>query len=517
MVNKKMYGRVQNLKKKGYGTFQIAKRLKLDPATVRKYYHMGPCEYTRYLQKTKQRKKAFGAYREVILDIYKANHFQHLNMAGVYDYLEEKFSILPGSEKSFRNYIHYLEEKGELRYKPLPRQYTKVPELPFGKQMQLDFGVYKKAGQPPLYIFAVILSASRYKYAALQKTAFTTEEVINHLLDCFDYFEGVPEEIVIDQDSLLVVDENHGEVIYTKKFKVFLEEMGLRVYVCRKADPESKGKIENLIKYIKYNFLQPRTFTTIEEAQESLRGWLHRRANGKISQATGQVPLIAIEEERHYLRPVKNSIYRKDSFLGRDPRAVSDKGFIMVDSNEYSVPQEYRGQEVEIFKTDTELYVFAPRGGQEIARHVLIFETGKRTRDKKHFRNNSKTVEQLKQEVLGLFNVDKWKEFTRRNHTANPRYVRDQCLLAQKYFGGEIEQGVLEMAIDYCLDNKTYSMTALRDTYAYQLREFKADQETVFTAITGAFRVLDYTGPTVSNRPVQDYQNLIFERNGCRE
>lgn len=189
----------------------------------------------------------------------------------------------------------------------------------------------------------------------------------------------------------------------------------------------------------------------------------------------------------------------------------------MLDSNEYSVPQEYRGQEVEIFKTDTELYVFAPRGGQEIARHELSFETGKRTRDKKHFRNNSKTVEQLKQEVLGLFNFDKWKEFTRRNHTANPRYVRDQCLLAQKYFGGEIEQGFLEMAIDYCLDNKTYSITALRDTYAYQLREFKADQETVFTAITGAFRVLDYTGPTVSKRPVQDYQHLIFEGPGGRE
>ena len=296
MVNKKMYQRIQKLKKKGYGKFQIAKQLKLDPATARKYYHMNPDQYSEYLLKIQERQKLFEVYEEEILKVYTKNDNQRLNMAAVYDYLEERFVQLPSSEKSLRNFIHHLEKTGKLQYQSKPREYQKVPELPFGKQMQLDFGVYKRKNQPTLHIFGAVLSASRFKYVALQGTPFTTLDVILNLLDCFDYFGGIPEEMVIDQDSLLVVNENYGDIIYIKKFSIFLEEMDLKMYVCRKADPESKGKIENLIKYVKYNFLQVRTFSDIHSAKESLVKWLYRRANGKISQATQKVPLLAIED-----------------------------------------------------------------------------------------------------------------------------------------------------------------------------------------------------------------------------
>jgi len=93
----------------------------------------------------------------------------------------------------------------------------------------------------------------------------------------------VPEEIVIDQDNLMVVSENAGDIIYTDDFKYFIEEQKIRVYVCRKADPETKGKIENLIKYVKRNLLSIRDFKSVDEANESGFTWLKRRANGKIS------------------------------------------------------------------------------------------------------------------------------------------------------------------------------------------------------------------------------------------
>ncbi len=116
----------------------------------------------------------------------------------------------------------------------------------------------------------------------------------------------------------MVVNENYGDIIYTKKFGMFITEMDMKMYVCRKADPESKGKIKNVIKYVKYNFLQVRDFNNLEQAQDSLRKWLIRRANGKISQATKKVPSLAICEERLYLRPVRNSIFRKDTRITRE-------------------------------------------------------------------------------------------------------------------------------------------------------------------------------------------------------
>ncbi len=50
----------------------------------------------------------------------------------------------------------------------------------------------------------------------------STKEVISHLLNSFDYFKGVPEEIVIDQDNLMVMSENAGDIIYTDDFKYFI-------------------------------------------------------------------------------------------------------------------------------------------------------------------------------------------------------------------------------------------------------------------------------------------------------
>ena len=48
MVKKKMYKRIQELKKKGYGKLEIGRKLRLDPATVRKYYNMSGDEYREY-------------------------------------------------------------------------------------------------------------------------------------------------------------------------------------------------------------------------------------------------------------------------------------------------------------------------------------------------------------------------------------------------------------------------------------------------------------------------------------
>ena len=68
---------------------------------------------------------------------------------------------------------------------------------------------------------------------------------------------------MIDQDKLMVVSENAGDIIYTKDFKYFLQETGLEMYVCRKADPETKGKVENLVGYVKGNHLSVRSFLVV--------------------------------------------------------------------------------------------------------------------------------------------------------------------------------------------------------------------------------------------------------------
>jgi len=68
-------------------------------------------------------------------------------MSSVYDYLEERYGKLPGDEKTLHNYIGYLIQTEKLTLNEKIRTYTKVPELPFGYQMQLDFGRVKGIGK----------------------------------------------------------------------------------------------------------------------------------------------------------------------------------------------------------------------------------------------------------------------------------------------------------------------------------------------------------------------------------
>ena len=80
----------------------------------------------------------------------------------------------------------------------------------------------------------------------------------------FAFYGSLPEEIVYDQDHLLLTSENHGDLILTHEFAKYVEERAFRIHMCRKADPESKGKIENVVKYIKHNFARHRSFTNID-------------------------------------------------------------------------------------------------------------------------------------------------------------------------------------------------------------------------------------------------------------
>jgi hypothetical protein len=432
-------------------------------------------------------------------------------MSSVYDYLEERYGKLPGNEKTLRNFISYLIQTDKLTLNKNIRTYRKVPELPFGRQMQLDFGQYTCKNGLKLFIFAAVLSASRYKYVIFQDHPFKTKEVIDHMLNCFDYYGGAPKELVIDQDSLMVVSENAGDIIYTDDFKFFIEEQDIRMYVCRKSDPESKGKIENVIKYVKYNFFNTRDFLNIDEANKSVFKWLNRRANGKISQATKQIPAILIENEREHLRAVRNSIFRKGSLIGREERLVNEKDCISVSACGYQLPAKYRNKTVEVYITKHKLFIFDLYTGEEIVAYDLSPIPGKKISKREFKRETGKTAKELKEQVSGMFEGKNWKKFTAWNFKAFPRYVRDQCLEAKRYFfDKDIDIVILDQALEYCLENNTPSFANLNDTYAYFKREHEREDLEILTLST------DYQGGheplKVTARDLSVYKEIISSR-----
>ena len=478
MVNVKMYRQIQNLKRQGKSPTEICKELKINLKTASKYYQMSESAYRLYHEGHVYRDKILEVYEKDILQVYEENEFKKLNMSAVYDYLEERYGSLPCNEKTLRNYINYLIFTSKLKLDDKLRIYSKVPDLPLGKQMQLDFGQYQFENGFKLYIFAAVLSASRYKYIIFQDHPFKTKEVILHLLDCFDYFGGIPLEMVIDQDKLMVVSENSGDIIFTRYFKYFIEELDIDMYVCRKADPESKGKIENVVKYVKINFLSIRNFNNLEEANRSVLKWLNRRANGKISQATRQIPAVLIENERGKLRPVLNSIFRKESMIGRDDRSVNEKGCISINACGYQLPMRYRNKKVEVYITKEKVFIFDPYSGAEVISYDLSLIPGKLISKRELKREKEKTVKELKTHVIAMYSEKKWKRFVENNFKLFSRFVRDQCIEAKRYFQkNEIDRLVLNNSLEYCLENNTLSFSNLNDTYNYFALEAEESKE----------------------------------------
>ena len=516
MVKMRMYQEIKRLQKLGFGKNKISRELGIDKKTVRKYWSMDDTEYSSYVNQHYYRSKEYDALQEVILELYDKNDNIKLPVSAVYDYLEESLGLLPANENSLRNYICYLEEIGQLNLTKKQRYYTKVEDMPYGKQLQIDFGEKKNPAGGKYYIFAAVLSASRFKYASLQDHPFTARDLIGHLLDCFDYIHGIPKELVIDQDSIMVVDENKGDILYTKIFGDFIKEMDIGMFVCRKADPESKGKIENFVKYIKYNFFSFREFRSIAEAQESLMKWLVRRANGKISQATKKIPLIEIEEERKHLKQLINSIHRKDQCSMREERTANDKSRVAMGACLYDLPSKYRNKPVEIYKTESMLFVFDKLTGEEIAEHSLSLIPGQIVKNKGIVRDMSTKAGELKDEVSGYFSFDLWKLFLDSNFKNFNRYVRDQCLDARKHFKDqEINTTLLQKALKFCLENQTYSMANLNDTYRHFLEENTTQSA---TPVVNIFKKKSkhQSEVEVSKPDMEPYRN-IFKTPGGRK
>jgi transposase len=62
------------------------------------------------------------------------------------------------------------------------------------------------------------------------------------------YFGSMTQGEVYDQDRLLAVSENTGDIMMTAKFTKYPQVRKFKVYLYRKADRQSKGKVEQAVK-----------------------------------------------------------------------------------------------------------------------------------------------------------------------------------------------------------------------------------------------------------------------------
>jgi len=135
----------------------------------------------------------------------------------------------------------------------------------------------------------------------------------------------------------LAVYENYGDIVYTEVFQNYIHSAKLKVRLCRAFDPESKGKIEAVIKYLKYNFARNRLFTDIDTFNEDCLKWLKRTGNGKVHSITKKIPAEVFTLEKEHLEPISH--FRFDQQINSSiTYPVRKINTVLYKQNRYQVP-----------------------------------------------------------------------------------------------------------------------------------------------------------------------------------
>ena len=133
-----MYSEIHQLKVIGLNKAQVARKLEINVKTVSKYWDADPDAFHEISKAGRSRSKKLKDYRDVILKWLFEN--PDMSAAQVLDWLKEHYDDFSVRERTLRRYIEELRKKHNLPKPVQTRQYQAVPELPPGRQAQLDFG-----------------------------------------------------------------------------------------------------------------------------------------------------------------------------------------------------------------------------------------------------------------------------------------------------------------------------------------------------------------------------------------
>ena len=118
----------------------------------------------------------------------------------------------------------------------------------------------------------MILGYSRTKYIEFVSRC-DLRSMERCMLNAFLYFGGVPKEVLTDNMKTVVAGREAGKVIWNTQFSDFAVEMGFLPKVCRVRKPQTKGKVERLVRYVKENFFPGRKFTDLEDLNRQAQLW----------------------------------------------------------------------------------------------------------------------------------------------------------------------------------------------------------------------------------------------------
>jgi transposase len=459
-----MYHEIHKMKRQGCPMSKIQQALGLNYRTVKNYLSMSEDDYFRFLESQNQRYKRLTPYEEFVRG--KLETFPVTRAAQMHDWLKEHYPDFPlVCPKTVFNFVLFVRQKYNIAQQYTSRDFFPVEELAYGFQAQVDFGEYilrtRSGSRKKVYFFSMVLSRSRQKFLCFQAQPFTAQTAVEAHEKAFAYFQGVPLQIVYDQDKVFLHDENKGDLILTKEFKAYATLRGFQLHFCRKADPQSKGKIENVIRYIKQNFLYNRVFIDIETLNDQGMSWLSRTANVMVHHRTHKVPFSEWQIEKYHLKPFVPIPVVIDSYKTYN---VLKDNTIRYRGNLYTLPKgTYQGKGTSVLvRTQEDMLHIYDKDKTQILSYTISLQKGELVSNTDHRRDKSHKILEMIDELSGEFEQSgQVNRYLLKVRESKPRYSRDHLSMFRKLLE-EHGRDILLEAVRYCLTNEIYSVSDLK-------------------------------------------------------
>ncbi len=263
----------------------IGTKLGISRNTVRKYLRTDEVTIAEQ-QNNPERVKRLDECRDFIIHLLQT--YPKLSAVKVLRKLRQQYPALTASDRTVRRYLQALKQTVTIKQQ---RYYEPVLDMVPGVQCQVDPGelrnVLINGIASTIHFVVFVLSFSRLMYVALAREPIDTKRFVQMHDEAFQYFGGCPQECVYDQTKLVVLHEQYRELDINPQFLQYATTAGFKIKACEGYDPESKGKVEAGVKYVKGNCLYGETFENQQSLDQHLREWLNTVANHRLH-ATGR-------------------------------------------------------------------------------------------------------------------------------------------------------------------------------------------------------------------------------------
>lgn len=381
---------IKKLYEQGMNISEIARRTGHSRMTVRKYIRSrSPPTPT----KRKPKRPLLQPYKDVILGFLEDS--PTLSAVRVFEELEKLG--FTGSYSTVKRHLRKVRKRFGV-----PAVYRF--ETKSGHQMQVDWsevGYMDVDGKVrKCYCFHAILGWSRVRY--IEFTLSTdTSTLLQCLLNAFEFFGGYTKEILFDNTKSVILARamKYSDNTWNPQFEEFFRHFGFTPRLCRPYTPQTKGKVESTVKYVKNNYIAGRRFESFWALQNGRWPWMEK-ANSRVHGTTHEVPLERLEEERKHLRPL-HVVGRPEYVVYRIARRkVSRDCYVSFESNLYSVPYRFAGREATVKVRAGLLQVHID--GEKVCEHDLLDGSNRVSRDNEHFKGLLKEIHDHRKGCRGL-------------------------------------------------------------------------------------------------------------------